>query len=149
MSATAIAILVRWQPQHLLWGLMRLPLAVIRPPQRVGSDHGLLFQKFLGSGDEAAFSSSRVWIIKPGSESSNPDHKPMRLSATAPWFSIIKNAARLPDAHLTGLSIARVLVGVLHRGHSGQAGLWTGRLTHTGQYSTWQSGGLLASITSR
>ncbi|MFZ9670575.1 MAG: spheroidene monooxygenase [Burkholderiaceae bacterium] len=55
MSATAIAILVRWQPQHLLWGLMRLPLAVIRPPQRIGSDHGLLFQKFLGSGDEGGF----------------------------------------------------------------------------------------------
>ena len=55
MSSTAVAILVRWHPQHTLWGLMRLPLAVIRPPQRIGSKQGLVFQKFLGCGHNGGF----------------------------------------------------------------------------------------------
>ncbi|MEY4724477.1 MAG: hypothetical protein RL043_626 [Pseudomonadota bacterium] len=55
MSATAVAILVRWQPQHLLWGLMRLPLAAITPPQRPDAGHGLVFQKWLGSGHQGGF----------------------------------------------------------------------------------------------
>lgn len=55
MSSTAVAVLIRWHPRHLAWGLMRLPLAVIRPPQRIGSTEGLVFQKFLGSGQNGGF----------------------------------------------------------------------------------------------
>lgn len=60
MQSTAVAILVRWQPQHLFWGLMRLPMAVIAPPQRPSRHLGLCFQKFLGSGQHGGFQ------VRPG-----------------------------------------------------------------------------------
>ncbi len=60
MQSTAVAILVRWQPQHLPWGLMRLPMAALHPPQRPASSNGLQFQKFLGSGHDGGFQ------VRPG-----------------------------------------------------------------------------------
>jgi hypothetical protein len=55
MQSTAVAMLGRWHPNQLRWGLMRLPLASLRPPQRPQASSGLLFQKFLGSGQNGGF----------------------------------------------------------------------------------------------
>lgn len=81
MKSIAVAILVRWAPEHLGWGLMRLPLAALKPPQRPGPDHGLLFQKFLGSGEDGGFQ------VKP-----SLDHQA--------WFGVFESKARA-DRFLT------------------------------------------------
>jgi spheroidene monooxygenase len=54
-TPTAVAILVRWRPDQLAWGGLRLPLAAIRQSTRPATDNGLEFQKFLGSGSNGGF----------------------------------------------------------------------------------------------
>lgn len=75
MQSTAVAILVRWQPQHLGWGLMRLPLSSLRPPQSPNLNNGLCFQKFLGSGQGGGFQ------VRPGL-----DHQA--------WFGVFESKAK-------------------------------------------------------
>ncbi|CAM8651230.1 hypothetical protein MCEMSEM47_01579 [Burkholderiales bacterium] len=50
-DSTILLVLVRWQRASRLWGMMRLPLAAIRPLQAPG----LLFYKVLGSGEGGGF----------------------------------------------------------------------------------------------
>lgn len=58
MQPTAVALLVRWRPDALLWGSLRLPLGSLGQWLGARRPTGLQFQKFLGSGRGGGF---QIW----------------------------------------------------------------------------------------